>query len=55
MALEVRRTAEGLQLDLTGEWGMREFATISAQLAALDLTAAPRVRIVTRQLTSLEL
>jgi phospholipid/cholesterol/gamma-HCH transport system permease protein len=55
MALEVRRTAEGLQLDLTGEWGMREFATIAAQLAALDLTAAPRVRIVTRQLTSLEL
>jgi phospholipid/cholesterol/gamma-HCH transport system permease protein len=55
MALEVRRTAEGLQLDLTGEWGMREFATIAAQLAALDLTASPRVRIVTRQLTSLEL
>jgi phospholipid/cholesterol/gamma-HCH transport system permease protein len=55
MALEVRRTAEGLQLDLTGEWGMGEFAPIAAQLAELDLAAAPRVLIHTGQLTSLDL
>jgi len=55
MAVEVRRTAEGLQLDLTGEWGVRQFAAVQAQLAAVDLAAAPRLRILTHALTALDL
>jgi phospholipid/cholesterol/gamma-HCH transport system permease protein len=55
MAVEVRRTAEGLQLDLTGEWGVRQFAAVQAQLAAVDLAATPRLRILTQALTALDL
>jgi phospholipid/cholesterol/gamma-HCH transport system permease protein len=55
MAVEVRRTAEGLQLDLTGEWGVREFGTIEAQLAGVDLSAARQVLLVTQGVTALDL
>jgi len=55
MAVEVRRTAQGVQLDLTGEWGAREFASIEAQLAAVDLGAARNVQIATQGLTTLDL
>ena len=30
MAVEVRRTADGLQLGLTGEWGAQQFTAIAA-------------------------
>jgi phospholipid/cholesterol/gamma-HCH transport system permease protein len=55
MPVEVRRTAEGLQLDLTGEWGVRQFGQLEAQLAGVDLSAAPRVLLVTQGLTALDL
>jgi phospholipid/cholesterol/gamma-HCH transport system permease protein len=55
MPVEVRRTAEGLQLDLTGEWGMRQFGELEAQLAGVDLSAAPQVLLDTRGLTALDL
>jgi phospholipid/cholesterol/gamma-HCH transport system permease protein len=55
MALEARRTAEGLQLELSGTWGMREFEALDAQLGALDLTGMTRVLIVTRALEHLDL
>ncbi|HSY05393.1 MAG TPA: ABC transporter permease [Steroidobacteraceae bacterium] len=55
MPLEVRRTATGLQLDLTGEWGMPQFASLEAQLETLDLGSAHEVRIVTQGLTALNL
>jgi phospholipid/cholesterol/gamma-HCH transport system permease protein len=55
MAVEVRHTAQGLQLDLTGEWGTREFATVEAQLDALDLSATPVVHIDTQGLKDLDL
>jgi phospholipid/cholesterol/gamma-HCH transport system permease protein len=55
MAVEVRRTAAGLQLDLTGEWGMREVAADRAQLAAIDLGAVHEVKVSTRGVDSLEL
>jgi phospholipid/cholesterol/gamma-HCH transport system permease protein len=55
MAVEVRRTADGLQLELTGEWGAQQFTAIEAQLAAVDLTGSRRVLIVTEGLTALEL
>ena len=55
MALEVSRTAAGLQLDLTGEWGMREFAALEQQLGALELNPGQKVQIVTQGLTTLNL
>src|SRR6516162_4844534 len=55
MAVEVRRTAVGLQLDLTGEWGMREVEADRAQLAAIDLGAVREVKVSTRGVDSLEL
>jgi phospholipid/cholesterol/gamma-HCH transport system permease protein len=55
MALEVSRTAAGLQLDLTGEWGMGEFAALEQQLGALELNQGQKVQIVTQGLSSLEL
>jgi len=54
-AVEVRRSAAGLQLDLTGEWDVRHFAALQAELAAVDLTAASRVLITTQRLTVLDL
>jgi phospholipid/cholesterol/gamma-HCH transport system permease protein len=55
MAVEARRTAEGLQLDLTGEWDVWQFGQLAAQLAALDLTATRRVLIDAQHLTTLDL
>ncbi len=55
MALEVSRTAAGLQLDLTGEWGMRDFAALEQHLGALELQQGQKVQIVTQRLTSLDL
>jgi phospholipid/cholesterol/gamma-HCH transport system permease protein len=55
MAVEVRRTPDTLQLELTGEWGARQFTAIQSQLAALDLTGAHRVLIATDALEALEL
>jgi len=55
MAVEVRRTADGLELDLSGDWGARQFGTIEAQLAGVDLSAAHQVLVVTRDLATLEL
>src|SRR5215469_1430187 len=55
MAVEVRRTAAGLQLDLTGEWGMREVEADRAQLAAIDLGGVRELKVSTRGVDSLEL
>jgi len=55
MAVEVRRTAAGLQLDLTGEWGMREVEADRAQLAAIDLGTVREVKVSTRGVDSLTL
>jgi phospholipid/cholesterol/gamma-HCH transport system permease protein len=55
MAVEVRRTRDELQLELTGEWGAQQLTAIEAQLAAVDLSAARRVLIGTAGLTALEL
>ncbi|HYB33183.1 MAG TPA: ABC transporter permease [Steroidobacteraceae bacterium] len=55
MAVEVRRSAAGLELELTGEWGALQFPLLEAQLAAVDLTAAREVLIGTERLTALEL
>ncbi len=55
MAAEVRRSAEGLELTLTGEWGVREFDTLEAQLAAVDVQSAHLVRVDAQPLTKLDL
>ena len=55
MAVEVGRTATGLQLELTGEWGARQIPVLEAQLAALDLSSARELRIGTQGVTALEL
>jgi len=55
MAVEVRRTTAGLQLDLTGEWGIGEVEADRAQLKAIDLGAVHEVRVSTRGVDSLEL
>jgi phospholipid/cholesterol/gamma-HCH transport system permease protein len=55
MVAEVRRSAEGLELTLTGAWGAREFDTLEAQLAAVDVQSVRRLQIDTRALTTLDL
>ncbi len=55
MVAEIRRSAEGLELTLTGAWGAREFDTLEAQLAAVDVQSARRVQIDTQPLTALDL
>jgi phospholipid/cholesterol/gamma-HCH transport system permease protein len=54
-AVEVRRCAAGLQLDLSAEWDVRHFAELQAELAGVDLTGAPQVLIRTQRLTVLDL
>src|SRR5579863_6194297 len=55
MPLEDRRPATGLQLDLTGEWGMPQFAALEAQLETLEVGSVHEVSVLTRGLTTLNL
>jgi len=54
-AVEVRRTAEGLELVLTGEWSVRQVASIEAALDAVEVAAAARIRIAAQAITRLDL
>jgi len=54
-AVEFRRTAEGLELELTGEWRVREVAALETALAAIDVASVPRIRIATAGITDLDL
>ena len=54
-AVEFRRTAEGLELELTGEWRVREVAALEMALAAIDVASVPRIRIATAGITDLDL
>jgi phospholipid/cholesterol/gamma-HCH transport system permease protein len=53
--LEARRTDQGLDLELTGEWRALAFTQIDAALAALDLEGSRRVEIATERLEALDL
>jgi phospholipid/cholesterol/gamma-HCH transport system permease protein len=53
--LEARRTDQGLELELTGEWRALAFAQIDTALAALDLEGSRRVEISTERLEALDL
>jgi|SRR6266853_3107537 len=55
MSLEVRRTEEGLELELTGEWVAQRVPAIESAVAALDLAAARQLSIATQRLTALDL
>lgn len=55
MLVEVRRTEQGLDVDLTGEWRALELAQIDAALAGVDFSNARRVSIGTEGLTALDL
>jgi phospholipid/cholesterol/gamma-HCH transport system permease protein len=55
MLVEVRRSEQGLEIDLTGEWRALELAQIDAALAGIDLANARRVSIGTKSLTALDL
>jgi phospholipid/cholesterol/gamma-HCH transport system permease protein len=55
MSLEVRRTDEGLELELTGEWVAQRVPAIESAVAALDLAAARQLSIATQRLTALDL
>jgi phospholipid/cholesterol/gamma-HCH transport system permease protein len=55
MAADVQHTAEGLEIRLTGDWGCWQFAELEAQLEAIDLREARRVRIDAQPLTALDL
>jgi phospholipid/cholesterol/gamma-HCH transport system permease protein len=53
--LEVRRSDEGLELELTGEWRALEIGAIDAALAALDVAGAHHIEISTNRLDVLDL
>jgi phospholipid/cholesterol/gamma-HCH transport system permease protein len=53
--LEVRRSDQGLELELTGEWRALRIGAIDAALAALDLAGARHVEISTDHLDVLDL
>ena len=55
MSVEVRRTEEGLELELTGEWVAQRFAALETGLASVDLAAARQLAIGTRGLRQLDL
>ena len=55
MLVEVRRTEQGLDVDLTGEWRALDLDQVDAALAAVDLANARRVSIGTKSLTALDL
>ncbi|HVH83260.1 MAG TPA: ABC transporter permease [Steroidobacteraceae bacterium] len=54
-AVEVSRTAEGLELRLTGEWRLPEVAALEAALAAVDVATVARIRIAAAGITRLDL
>ena len=55
MLVGVRRTEQGLDVDLTGEWRALQLTQIDAELAAVDLSNAHRVSIGTETLAALDL
>lgn len=55
MLLDVRRTGQSVELDLTGEWRILQFAQIDAALSAIDLADTRRAVISTEGLIALDL
>ncbi|MBV8782950.1 MAG: ABC transporter permease [Gammaproteobacteria bacterium] len=55
MPAELRRTPDGLTLELTGESGAREFGTLERELAAVPLAPGAQLKVDARALARLEL
>ena len=55
MLVEVRRSGQALEIDLTGEWRALELARIDSALAGVDLANTQLVSIGTQNLTALDL
>jgi phospholipid/cholesterol/gamma-HCH transport system permease protein len=55
MTVEVRRSEQGLEIDLTGEWRALQMTQIDADLAGVDLTNVRHVAIDTHGLKALDL
>src|SRR5689334_1514964 len=53
--LAQRRSEQGLEIDLAGDWRTLELLQIDAALAGVDVTGSARVLIDTRRLTALDL
>jgi phospholipid/cholesterol/gamma-HCH transport system permease protein len=53
--LAVRRSEQGLEIDLTGEWRALDLERIDAALAGVDLANAHRILVRTNDLTALDL
>jgi phospholipid/cholesterol/gamma-HCH transport system permease protein len=53
--LEVQRSDQGLELELTGEWRALKIGAIDAALAALDFAGARHIEISTARLDALDL
>ncbi|HEX5459429.1 MAG TPA: ABC transporter permease [Steroidobacteraceae bacterium] len=53
--VEVRRTEDGVALDLTGEWRALAYPQIDLALSGVDLSGARRVEIATGRLAALDL
>jgi phospholipid/cholesterol/gamma-HCH transport system permease protein len=53
--LESRRTAQGVELHLTGSWRVTHLDALSRELAGVDLGGATQVRIDTADLDALDL
>jgi phospholipid/cholesterol/gamma-HCH transport system permease protein len=55
MPLEIRRTAQGQELDFSGEWRLTQFEELKQQLGTVDLKATRHLEVDTRKLTVLDL
>ena len=53
--LDIRRSDQGLELELTGEWRALRLGEIDAALTALDLAGARRIQISTARVEVLDL
>jgi len=55
MGVEVRRSADSLQLALSGEWGAHEFGAVDGALGAVEVGGARRIDIDATAVTRLDL
>src|SRR5579871_3591356 len=55
MGVEVRRSADALELTLSGEWGARQFNDLDGALHAVEVAGARRVAIDARGIGTLDL
>jgi phospholipid/cholesterol/gamma-HCH transport system permease protein len=55
MSVELRRSAEAIDVELTGEWVAGRFGALERELRAIDLSGLRQLSIATRAVTALDL